>query len=121
MQNSNVEDISGWPHVDRRKKTMPDGVQVTLEDVWELTKDTNDRMSAMEHQYGYIRSAFVQNDLGKPDYDGHRRAHLSQIKAAEALEGYKQDGTKNFIKMVMGFLGGVFALGIVEWFRSGGK
>ena len=106
VDSSNNE--ATWPHVDRRK-TMPDGVTITLEDVWALTKDTNDRMSALEHQYGYIRSAFVQNDLGKPDYDGHRRAHLSQIKAAEALEGYKQEGAKSVMKAVLGFLGGTIS------------
>jgi len=117
MSEHNNNDV--WPQVERRKK-MADGVNVTLEDVWELLKEVNDRLSVLEHRYGYVSSAFVQNDLGKPDYDGHRRAHLQQIRTAEAMEGYKQEGTKGVIKAVVGFIVGVFSLGIVEWIRTGG-
>lgn len=119
MSSNEPQKSSGeWPHVDRRTKPMPDGVQVTLEDVWELLKDINNRLSTIEHRYGYISSAFVKNDLDKPDYDGHRRAHLSMIKAGEAMEGYKQEGTKGIIKMTLGFFGGIFALGVIETIRK---
>jgi hypothetical protein len=36
------------------------------------------------------------------------------------MEGYKQEGTKGVIKAVVGFIVGVFSLGIVEWIRTGG-
>lgn len=117
LENDHKHDGGEWPQIERRK-SKSESVQVTLEDVWELLKDINDRLSKIEHQYGYMRSAFVQNDLGKPDYDGHRRAHAAMMKADAAMESYKQEGTKSFIKIVIGFLSGVFALGVVEWLRS---
>lgn len=116
MQQQHNNEEQTWPHVERRK--MPDGVQVTLEDVWGLLKDVNDRLSQIEHRYGYISSAFVTNDLGKPDFDGHRRAHLAQIKTAEVMEGYKSAGTKEGVKIAVAFVLGLLGLGVVEWIRS---
>ena len=49
-----------------------------------------------------MTSAFVLNDLHKPDFDGHRKAHLAQIKAAEILEGYKQGVVKRILAWMVG-------------------
>ena len=49
-----------------------------------------------------MKSAFVLNDLHKPDFDGHRKAHLAQIKAAEILEGYKQGVVKRILAWMVG-------------------
>lgn len=118
MQQDNNESV--WPQVDRRKTPMPDGVHVTLEDVWTLLKEVNDRLSKLEHRYGYISSAFVTNDLGKPDYDGHRRSHGEMIKQAQAMDGYKQEGAKGIIKMLVAFVGGILSIGLLEWIKNGG-
>lgn len=99
---------------------MSDGVLVNIEDLWGHIKTQNDRISILEHRYGNVSSAFVKNDLDKPDFDGHRRAHLAQIKQAEVMDGLKQDGAKGIIKGILGFIGGILTLGIIEFFRNGG-
>lgn len=108
---------SEWDGVDRR--LVPSGGKVTLDEAWAYIQDLNDRVNRLEHRYGNVSSAFVKNDIDKPDFDGHRRAHADMIKQAEAMEGLKQEGAKSIMKAVIGFLAGVFSLGIVEWFRIG--
>ena len=63
-------------------------------------------------------SAFLINDLGKPDYDGHRQAHKSLVRASEALEGYKEDATKKFIGIALGATGTLLSLGLLNWVQG---
>ena len=44
-----------------------------------------------------LLSAFVLDDLGKPDYAGHRLAHKTQIAEAAALQKYKTGLTKSLL------------------------
>lgn len=99
---------------------MPDGAVVNIEDMWKHITTLNDRLNVLEHRYNNFRTAFVQNDLGTPDFDGHRRAHLAQIKQAEVMDGLKQEGTKGILKGILGFIGGILTIGLVEFFRNGG-
>ena len=115
MSEHNNNDV--WPQVERRKK-MADGVNVTLEDVWELKRSERPSIGARTSVW-ICQFRLRAERLGQADYDGHRRAHLQQIRTAEAMEGYKQEGTKGVIKAVIGFIVGVFSLGIVEWIRTG--
>jgi len=53
-----------------------------------------------------IVKGFVVNDLGEPDFDGHRKAHLQMIEAEKVLHGYKLEATKKVIGWVVaGLLG----------------
>ena len=38
-------------------------------------------------QCAQIIKAFVVNDLGEPDFDGHRKAHAQMIEAEKVLHG----------------------------------
>jgi len=49
----------------------------------------HERMVKVEAHLAAIDKAFVKNDLGEADYDGHRRAHADAIEAANVLKGYK--------------------------------
>lgn len=104
--------------VDRRRKT--DGVNITIEDVWALLKDVNDRLQLMEHRYVSVSTAFVRNDLDRPDYEGHRKAHIEMMKTAELLGSYKADATKRIINGVITFLLGLVTMGFFEWVKRGG-
>jgi hypothetical protein len=44
-----------------------------------------------------LSKAFVVNDLGEPDIDGHRKAHIQMIEADKVLQGYKLEATKKVI------------------------
>lgn len=57
-------------------------------------------------QCAQIIKAFVVNDLGEPDFDGHRKAHAQMIEAEKVLHGYKLEATKKVVGwIVAGLLG----------------
>ena len=66
-------------------------------DAMELLKDIHAKVTILEAGALAMTEAFVLNDLHKPDFHGHRQAHLSQIRASEVMDGYKQGITKKII------------------------
>lgn len=72
------------------------------DELWKMVREMNDRLSLMEHRHGYVSSAFPQNDLGKPDYDGHRKSHLQLIEDSKVVAGYKGEVTKTVLSLIAG-------------------
>jgi hypothetical protein len=66
----------------------------TLMDIIELLHEMQN------NQQGYI-SAFPLDDLGKPDYTGHRKKHIADAANEKALEGYKTGLTKSILEWVV--------------------
>lgn len=64
----------------------------------------NDRISLLEHRHVGVATAFPQNDLNKPDYDGHRKAHLKLMEDENVLNNYKQEATKKVIHIAITIL-----------------
>jgi len=91
----------------RRKSDMTTGDEpVTLEDAWDRGGLAHKRITQAENHIEAIDHAFVKNDLGEPDYDGHRRAHAESIEHARMMQTYKSGiATK---------LGGWLAIGVVS-------
>lgn len=90
-----------------KNRRAEDAHQVTLVDVVELLNE----MKA--NQQGYM-SAFVLDDLGKPDYTGHRLAHKAQIAAAAANQQYKTGLTRTMIDWAAKGLAGVIVLTLIN-------
>lgn len=65
----------------------------TLADVYALLTEIKTT------QEGMI-SAFVLDDLGKPDFSGHRAAHKKQIADADAMKQYKAGLTRSVVDWV---------------------
>jgi hypothetical protein len=83
-------------------------------ELWKFVQDMNERVSILEHRHSYVSTAFPQNDLGKPDYDGHRKDHLQIKEDSKVVAGYKGEVTKT----VIGFIaGGVLSM-IVSGFLA---
>ena len=61
---------------------------------------------------GTIRTAFVRNDLGQPDYEGHRQAHLGMVKKAEEIDKIKTAGTVKVVGIVVAAVAAIFATGL---------
>lgn len=90
-------------------------------DLTQLQKDVtsiNERLSVIEHRHGYVSTAFPQNDLGKPDYDGHRKAHLSMMDDAKVVAGYKQGVTRQILSVVVTAIVTLLLAGIVSYFNA---
>lgn len=92
---------------------MPDHNVPENEELWKFAQDLNTRIANLEHQYGWLRSAFPQNDLSKPDYDGHRKDHLQIKEDNKVVAGYKGHVTKTVLAAVAGGLLTMLASGFM--------
>ncbi len=88
-----------------------------LADILSLNLEIRDRVIALEGTHKHVSEAFVKDDLGQPDYHGHRKAHLQMIKDTEVVAGYKQDATKRIIGFVIAAVLGMLAAGFIEALR----
>ena len=84
------------------------------DELWNYIKGVNDRVAVMEHRHGYVSSAFPQNDLGKPDYDGHRRSHLQLIEENKVVDGYKGEITKTILSILAGVVLTLLGSGLLQ-------
>lgn len=84
-----------------------------LKSIYEMQVENRDRLISIESTHKSMSKAFVLNDLGEPDYDGHRSAHARLIKESAVVDGYKQDATKKIIGAIVMFVLGLLATGFV--------
>jgi len=82
------------------------------QEVMEVLKKIDSDIRDIKHGMGTIRTAFVRNDLGDPDYEGHRQAHLSAIRKDKEIDQLKMAGAVKFVGAVMGVVGLIFATGL---------
>jgi hypothetical protein len=66
----------------------------------------------IRHGMGTVRTAFVRNDLGDPDYEGHRQAHIAMIKKHESVDRIKETSTAKIVGLVLGAIVLVFMSGL---------
>ena len=66
----------------------------TLTDIYKILLD-------LKNSHDNLMDAFVLDDLGKPDYTGHRLAHKQQIASAAAMQQYKTGLTKSLLDCAM--------------------
>ena len=85
-------------------------------------RSLNARMAAVESDVAQLKTAFIHNDLGREDYDGHRKDHYQRSKAAEdeaqTMRELKAGATK---KILLGLLGAAMTLisfGFLPYLRS---
>lgn len=99
----------------------PNELPRTCEACTEVRKDVDGihaRLEAAEHSISRIREGFPKNDLGLPDYDGHRTDHKVRMAEAKVVEGYKRDATKRIIDILIGGVAVIFGLGFIEWIKG---
>lgn len=112
MDTTPTTDATVWPLIDRRK---PDEV---CEEMHAALVRTNERLAALERRMDAMDAAFMLDDLGEPNFSGHRAWHLEQKVAAEKLWDLKQSGAKKLIDMLLVFLGGVLLAGALSWIKN---
>ena len=76
------------------------------------------RVVDLEQRCARMREAFVKNDLGAEDYDGHRRAHAKQIDEDKIVSGYKRGVTQNAIWAAIAGLAALIGYGLLDWLRT---
>lgn len=101
-------------HTKRIHELMASGTPPTIGDVWWLLVEVSERLEEVELVQKEHCNAFLKNDLGKPDIDGHRKAHSTLMEAARLVTDYKISGTKALITAVIVFVLGLTASGFVD-------
>jgi hypothetical protein len=61
----------------------------------------NERTREIEKTIKELSTAYVKNDLGEPDYDGHRKSHIQMDKQADIVDNYKKSVTETVITWVV--------------------
>ena len=82
----------------------------------------NHRLARVEGDVERIKTAFILNDRGSEDYDGHRKDHFERSKAAEdaaqTMRELKTDATRSLLKWLLTIAAGIFMLGIGPYLRG---
>lgn len=86
----------------------------TISDVWRLSVEIREQVEIIERRQAETVSAFPANDLGKPDYDGHRRSHKKLSDNELLMEGYKSEATKKVLGLLVVFVVGLIASGLLS-------
>jgi len=76
------------------------------------------RVQTLEHSCSRMREGFPKNDLGNPDYDGHRVAHVSSIEKAKVVQGYQRDMTKKVLEWLLVAVAVLIGQGALEWLKG---
>ena len=98
----------------RTDDLCPPGGQPFNPDHCTTALDMRTRIAALEREIEAIKTAFVTDDLGKPDFAGHRMGHKKLIAAAEVMDKYKFGVVSKVIGIIVVFLMGVIASGTVS-------
>lgn len=105
-------------HPLRRASDLKPPTNPSNADLFNEIRAVRSAVSNVESAMGLMKDAFVLNDLGKPDYEGHRSAHRSMIEAQKALAGYKVDMTKKVLSWAAGGLFLLFTTGAHEHIKK---
>ncbi len=83
-------------------------------------QDTNSpkRRAADCEMCRQVLKAFVLNDIGEPDFDGHRKAHTHMIESEKILKEYKTEATKKVIGWVVAVLLGAVGSSVIAWVQG---
>ena len=81
-------------------------------------QDLKARIEVLERCFARMREAYVKNDLGAEDYDGHRRDHAVRKQQDEMEDNYKHKFTAKAVWAALVALRGIVWLGLVEWLRA---
>ena len=89
---------------------MPDAVKGNDE----VLRGIHAELTEIKRLLAAVNDAFPHNDLGKPDFDGHRQDHLKRIAEAKNMLHYKHSVTKQIISMTVVFLVGLMSSGFIN-------
>lgn len=84
--------------------------QICSEDLQKV----NQRLTRIEIEISQINTAFRRNDLGTPDYDGHRNDHIEEHSDSETMKQYKYKFTEKLLSILAGGLGLALLTGTVS-------
>ena len=105
-------------HSDGGRSDLHEFESPTNKDLLAVITQINERTRVIESTIKSQSSAFVINDLGTPDYDGHRKSHLKLENEARLVENYKKNVTETIVKWAAGILILVIVTGLGETIKN---
>lgn len=92
----------------------------------ELSKETVEtRLNKIENelktfklQIEALYTAFMLDDLGRPNFDNHRQYHLKQVQKAQEFDSIKLDVTKKIIQAIVTVIGIGLWFGAMYWMQQ---
>lgn len=79
-----------------------------------------ERIEAVEREIADIKTAFLKDDLGRPDYNGHRLATKEHQQAKEAMGELKKSAANRIVNAVLGGVLSLIGLGLLAFLKQGG-
>jgi hypothetical protein len=92
---------------------VPDTAKDT-DEVLVVLRGIHAELTDIKRSVSAVNDAFPHNDLGKPDFDGHRQDHLKRMAEAKTMLDYKHSVTKQIISLAVVFLVGLLSSGFVN-------
>lgn len=86
-------------------------------DIWRSLTAVEARVAVLERTQDAVKTSFPQNDLGAPDFDGHRKAHLEMIDTSKIMAGYRMSFTTKIVVGLATLVGSALWLGVLELVR----
>jgi hemerythrin len=103
---------------DKPLRRWADHKQATPDNIWKILLEIRADLQSMKQDHQNVSEAFIKDDLSKPDYHGHRKAHLDMVREAKVVDTYKQDATKKVIGIIVTFVIGLLVAGFIEAIRK---
>lgn len=94
------------------------GKEPNIQDAWHLASLAHSRINELKIEQDLLKRAFLKDDLGTPDYEGHRKSHGVIATSEKVVQEYKVGMTKDFIKIFVGAVCGMILLGLVTYLRG---
>jgi len=102
----------------RSMEYKEDGTSPGVQDAWILADHAHRRIDDLRIDQELVKRAFIKDDLGTPDFDGHRKSHKTINDTQALVQDYKISMTKDLIKWIVSFILGALLVGLASYFRS---
>ena len=109
---------SHLPEPKRRASDLVGSIPPSGDTLLQLLRGILSRIEAIERCQDEVKTAFLINDLNKPDYEGHRSGHRKLVEAERSVQDYKHGATKTVLNWAIGIMLGVALSGFGLWVRE---
>ncbi len=115
-----MQDFSDSQHAEhkRRASDLVGSVPPSGDTLLQLLRGILSRLEEVERCQTEFKTAFLINDLGKPDYEGHRGGHRKLVEAEKSVQDYKHGATKVVLNWAIGIMLGVALSGFGLWVKE---
>lgn len=94
-----------------------DGSVPNVIDAWQRAGLAHKRITILEAEIAAIKRGFIKDDLGTPDIEGHRKAHVALVESEKLLKDYKVGMTKDLLKLIAASLFGAVVTGLATYVK----